>query len=268
MTTKVRYLGIAAYELVGPVHRILIDPFLTGNPVAPTTAATLHTPDVILVSHPPIDHLGDAAEIAVRTGAPIVCGIDSAALLAERGVPLTQIRTTTWGIQVEVGGVHVWPVESHHWSQARLGDGSIITGTPLGFVVETEPGVRVYHFGDSALFGDMALIGQLIGPTIGILGCTQPWPLVSGFSPGPGRILTGEMSPDQAARAAELLGLDVALATHYVDPDDEDVRQFLAAIPNHDSTGRRVGIALRPGQALVIDGDVHRIEEAFGEGMT
>jgi L-ascorbate metabolism protein UlaG (beta-lactamase superfamily) len=260
MTTRLRYLGVAGYEVIGPMSRILIDPFLTGNPVAPCGPDDLERPDVILVSHPPIDHLGDTAEIAIRTGAPIVCGTDSAALLGERGVPDRQIRTTVWGIQVEVGGVHIRPVECHHWSQARLADGTVITGTPLGFVVETEPGVRVYHFGDSAIFGDMALIGRLYAPTIGILGCTQPKPLVAKFSPGPGRILTGEMSPDEAALAAELLGLRIALATHYVDRDDDDVLEFLDRIPVHDTSGARIGLALAPGETLRIDREGHTLE--------
>jgi L-ascorbate metabolism protein UlaG (beta-lactamase superfamily) len=261
MTTRVRYLGIAAYEVTGPARRILVDPFLRGNPVAPCDAASLERPDVILVSHPPVDHLGDAAEIAIRTRAPVVCGTDSAALLRDRGVPPEQIRTTTWGIQVEVGGVHIWPVESHHWSQARLADGTVITGTPLGFVFETEPGVRIYHFGDSALFGDMALIGRLIRPSVGILGCTQPWPLVPASSPGPGSILTGEMTPDEAALAAELLAVRFAVATHYVDANHADVRRFLESVPVHDTTGRRVPLALKAGETLVIDGETFRVED-------
>jgi L-ascorbate metabolism protein UlaG (beta-lactamase superfamily) len=262
MTTRIRYLGVAAYEVVGPAGRILFDPFLTGNPVAPCTHEDLEAPDVILVSHPPVDHLGDTAEIAIRTGAPVVCGTDSAALLRERGVPDHQIRTTIWGIQVEVGGVHVRPVEAHHWSQARLADGSVITGAPLGFVVETEPGVRVYHFGDSAIFGDMRLIGRLHQPTVGLLGCTQPKPLLPLFNKGAGRVLTGEMDPDEAALAAEFLGVRYALATHYVDPDDEDVRSFLERVPVHDTTGGRVALALRPDETLVIDGEQHHVEPA------
>ncbi|MEO8463248.1 MAG: MBL fold metallo-hydrolase [Chloroflexota bacterium] len=262
MTTRIRYLGVAGYELSGPGRRILIDPFLTGNPVAACSPDELERPDVILVSHPPIDHLGDTAEIALRTGAPVVCGTDSAALLRERGLPASQIRVTVWGIQVEVGGVHVRPVESHHWSQARLQDGTVITGTPLGFVVETEPNIRVYHFGDSAIFGDLALIGRLHRPTVGILGCTQPKPLVPTFSPGPGRILTGEMSPDEAAMAAEMLGVRFAIASHYIDPDDEDVIRFLEQVPTHDTTGQRVPLALRPGESLLIDGEGYEVEAA------
>jgi L-ascorbate metabolism protein UlaG (beta-lactamase superfamily) len=261
VTTRIRYLGVAAYEVVAPGRRILMDPFLTGNPVAPCDPEDLDKPDVILVSHSPFDHLGDTAAIALRTGAPVVCGTDTKAVLVERGVPEAQIRTTIWGIQVRVGGVHVWPVECHHWAQARLADGTLVTGSPLGFIVEPEPGVRVYHFGDSAIFGDMRLIGQLYRPTIGILGCTQPKPLLAQFSPGAGDVITGEMSPDEAALAAELLGVRYAIGTHYVDVDDEDVRRFLERVPQHDSTGRRVPLALRAGQTLVITGERHTIED-------
>jgi L-ascorbate metabolism protein UlaG (beta-lactamase superfamily) len=262
MTTRIRYLGIAAYEIEAPVGRVLIDPFLSGSPVAPVSHEELETPDVILVTHAALDHFGDAAEIALRTGAPVVCSSDSVALLRDRGVPPSQIRNTIWGIQVEVGGVHVKPVECHHWAQTRLADGSVAVGWPLAFVVPTEPGISVYHYGDSAISMNMQLIGRLHTPTVGLLGCTQPKPLLPSFNAGAGSVLTGEMSPDEAALAAELLGVRYAVATHYVDVDDIDVTDFLAAVPRHDSTGRRVGLALTAGETLVIDGDSHSIEPA------
>jgi L-ascorbate metabolism protein UlaG (beta-lactamase superfamily) len=262
MTTRIRYLGVAAYEVVAPDRRILMDPFLTGNPVAPCGPDDLDPPDVILVSHPPVDHLGDAAAIALRTGAPIICGMDSRALLLERGVPAGQIRHTIWGIQIQVGDILVRPVECHHWSSATLADGAVVTGQPLSFVVESEPGVRVYHFGDSAVFPGMRLIGELHQPKVGLLGCSQPWDLLPDMYPGAGRVVTGEMSPEEAAVAAELLGVRYAVATHYLDPDHDDVQRFLALVPERDSTGSRVPIALRPGQTLVIDGDRHFIDDA------
>lgn len=259
MTTRIRYLGISAYEVVSPLHRVLLEPFLWGNPVAPVTVDQIERPDVILVSHPAADHMGDAAEIALRTGAPIVCGTDTAAVMRERGVPASQIRTTVWGIQVEVGGVHVRPVECHHWSQTRLADGSVITGTPIGFVFESEPGVRLYHFGDSAIFSDMKLIRDLHHPLVGFLGVSQPKSLLWKFSPGAGRVLTGEMDPEEAALAAEFLGLRYAVATHYVERNDDDVERFLAAVPKHDTSGKRVALALRAGEVLEIDGEDYRV---------
>ena len=261
MTTRIRYLGVAAYELVSPGRRILMDPFLTGNPVAPVGPDYIEAPDLILVSHPPVDHLGDAAAIAIRTGAVVVCGMVRRALLMERGVPASQIRHTIWGIRIQVGDILVRPVECHHWSSATLKDGRVVTGQPLGFVVETEPGVRVYHFGDSGVFSDMRLIGELHAPTVGLLGCSQPYELLPEMYAGAGQVVTGEMSPDEAALAAEFLGVRYAVATHYVDPDSEDVRRFLELVPQRDTTGSRVPLALRAGQTLVIDGDRHHVED-------
>lgn len=259
MTARIRFLGVAAYEVVGPDHRILMDPFLTGNPAAPVGPDELERPDVILVSHAAWDHLGDTATIARRTGAPVVCGADVAAVLMEAGIPAGQIRPTIWGICTEVGGVVVRAVESHHWSSTTLNSGAMVSGEPLGFIVEAAPGVRVYHCGDSAVFGDMRLIGELHQPTVGLLGCTQPKPLLA-RAPWAGSVLTGEMSPREAALAAEMLGVHLAVASHYTDPADEDLVEFCHLVRSLDTTGRRQAIVLAPGESLVIDGASWRKE--------
>jgi len=258
MTTRIRFLGVAAYEIVSPQHRILIDPFLTGSPSAPCEPDDLETPDLILVTHAAPDHLGDALVIARRTRAPVVCGADVRALLMDQGLPGDQIRATVWGIRVEVGGVLVEPVECRHWSMATLSDGRIVSGVPLAFVVETEPGVRVYHYGDTAVF-DMRLIGELYKPTIGLIGCAQPRALAH-FAPGAGRMVTGEQSPREAALTAEMLGVKLAVACHYSETCDPDVQEFLRLVPEVDTTGKRVAMAMESGQVLVIDGETHRLE--------
>jgi L-ascorbate metabolism protein UlaG (beta-lactamase superfamily) len=251
VSTSIRFLGVAGYEIAWADKRILIDPFLAEERLAPVRPDELARPDAILVSHAAWDHLGDTAAIARRTGAPVVCGGEVRAMLMEEGVSSEQIRATTWGIVVEVGGVVIRPVECHHWSQGRLQSGAFVTGVPMGFIVETEPGIRIYHYGDTAIFGDLRLIAQLYRPTIGLLGCTQPEEL-AGQVPGPGRLLTGEMSPDEAALAAELLGLTVALACHYFDHTQQDVLAFLAAVPGHDTSGRRQAIAPLVGETLTV----------------
>ncbi len=256
MTTRISFHGVSCYEVAGPRGRVLMDPFLAGNTVADVTADDLVRPDVILVSHAAFDHMGDAARVALRTGAPVVCGTDTAALLLQDGVPEAQLRRTVWGIRVRIANLVVHPVFCAHWSQARLADGSVITGTPMAFVVETEPDVRVYHFGDSAITREMELIGRLHQPTVGLLGVTQPWSLVA---PGAGQVATGEMSPEEAALAAELLGVRYAVATHYDTPDHPDVQAFLKAVGEHDSSGRRIPLALAAGQTLVIDGAEHEV---------
>jgi L-ascorbate metabolism protein UlaG (beta-lactamase superfamily) len=173
-------------------------------------------------------------------------------------VPREQIRITTWGIVVEVGGLLVRPVECHHWSSGTLSDGRAVVGNPMAYIVETEPGVRIYHYGDTCVF-DMRLIGELYRPTVGLLGCTIPHEVTAGI-PGPGRMVTGEMDADEAARAAEMLGLEIAVACHYFEQDTE-VERFLELVPKYDTTNRRKVVAPKAGEVLVIDGDRVEIEE-------
>lgn len=260
MTTRLRFLGVAAYEIVSARHRILIDPFLTGSPVAPCGPDDLATPDVILVTHAAFDHLGDTFAIAQRTGAPVVCGADVRLLLLDQGLPPDQVRATVWGIQVEVGGVLVVPVECRHWSMATLSDGRIVSGVPMAFVVEPEPGVRIYHYGDTAVF-DMRLIGELYRPTVGLIGCAQPRALAPS-GPAAGRVVTGEQSPREAALTAEMLGVKLAVACHYSETDDPDVLEFLGLVPEVDTTGRRKALAMEAGQVLLLDGDRFTLEPA------
>jgi L-ascorbate metabolism protein UlaG (beta-lactamase superfamily) len=251
LSTRIRFLGVAGYEVVGPSFRFVIDPFLSQSPRAPIGPDELETPDAILVTHAAFDHLGDAGRIAKRTGAPVVCGGDVRALLIDDGVSGDQIRATTWGIVTEVNAIVVQPVICMHWSQGRLKDGTPISGVPMGFVVETEPGVRIYHYGDTAIFSDLKLIGELYDPTVGLLGCSQPQELLD-LVPGPGRFLTGEMSPREAALAAEFLGVELAVACHYYDPNHPDVVEFAGLVSKLDSTGTRQVVAPAVGETLVV----------------
>jgi L-ascorbate metabolism protein UlaG (beta-lactamase superfamily) len=257
VSTRLTYFGAAGYEIVGPTHRILIDPFLSQNPAAPVSHEELEAPDLILVSHAAMDHFGDSAVLAKRTGAPVVCDTAVRALLIEAGVSPDQVTPTTWGIVVEVAGIRVRPVECHHWSNATLADGRQVFGNPIAFIVETEPGVRIYHYGDTCIF-DMRLLGELYRPTVGLLGCTLPKELAH-VVPGLGTFLTGEMDADEAARAAEMLGLELAVACHYLTVDEE-VERFLELVPKYDTTGRRRAVAPLVGETLVVEQGSHFIE--------
>jgi len=250
MSTEIRFLGVAGFEIVGGGRRILIDPFLSASPVAPVAHEDLETPDVILVSHAAFDHLGDTAAIALRTGAPVVCGADVRIALLAEGVPGEQVRATTWGLVVELDGLAIRPVECHHWSMATLPDGRQVTGTPIAFIVEPEPGVRIYHYGDTAIF-DMSLFGELYRPTVGLIGCSQPQELLAGV-PGPGRLITGELTPDEAGRVAEMLGVELAVACHYLE-HNEDVDAFVTAVARHDTTGTRRVATPRVGEVIVVE---------------
>ena len=251
MTTRITFYGALAFDVHGPDRRILIDPFFSANPVCPVDPDDIPAPDLILVTHAAPDHYGDTAAIALRTGAPVVCGPDVRLLLLEAGVPPRQIRNTVWGIVVEVAGVMVRPVLNHHFSSAVLATGERVVGVPLAYIFDTEPGVRIYHCGDTAFF-DQTLYGEVYQPTVGLLGCSTPTELHH-WAPGPGRIVTGEMDPDEAARTAEMLGVRVAVAGHYLRVDD-DARRFVEFVPKYDTSGQRKVFAPEIGNTIVVDG--------------
>ena len=227
-----------------------MEPFLRHNPLAPYTPETVPAPDLILVSHAAWDHMGDAAEIARRTGAPVVCPGDVAERLYDEGVPSDQVRASIWGVCYAFGAIVVRPVECHHWSAATLRDGRQVAGVPLSFIVEPEPRrAGFYHFGDTTIFPGLRLIGELYRPTVGIIGVAQTDGLPD---PGAGQVLTGEMNPDEAAMAAEWLGLRHAIASHYMNPGPETV-EFARRVPVHDTTGTRVVHTPKAGEIIAIE---------------
>src|SRR5688572_8230144 len=173
--TRFRFFGVAAYEIItSRGQHILMDPFLDDNPGSPVKSHELERVDLIIVSHAPFDHFGDTEKIARWTGAPVICGGEVKAYLTAKGIPAEQIRATTWGIAVEVAGIKVQPVECHHWSQLQMPDGTYASGVPMSFVVYADPDVRFYHYGDTAIFSDLKLIGELYQPTIGCVGIANP----------------------------------------------------------------------------------------------
>lgn len=254
MTTQIRFFGVAAYEIItSKGQHILIDPFLDENPGSPIKSDQLERVDLIIVSHAAFDHFGDTEKLAQRTGAPIICGGEIKAYLMAKGIPADQLRATTWGIRVEVAGIEVQPVECHHWSQIQMPDGTLATGNPMAFVIYADPGVRFYHYGDTAIFSDMKLQAELYQPTIGAIGISQPWEITNRVT-GPGRMVTGEMSAREGALAAQWLGLQTVLPCHYIDPDNNDVREFNGYLARAKARGERVpeSVVMAPGELLKI----------------
>jgi len=150
------FLGHACVRITEGDATLLIDPFLSGNPLASESAGQ-QNPTVIALTHAHNDHLGDAVSIARRCGARIVANYEIATWCGQQGLEAHGMH---------IGGAHTfswgWVKLTPAWHGSTYQDesGNFITlGTPAGFLLRLG-GKLIYHAGDTALFGDMALIGR------------------------------------------------------------------------------------------------------------
>lgn len=147
-----KFLGQSGFHVQTGEHSLLIDPFLSGNTLAQDQAEDF-SPSYILLSHGHADHYGDTEALAKRSGATVVSSFEIAEYLGNKGF-------TAHGMNP--GGAYRFPFGrlkfTPAWHSNSLPDGSY-GGMPMGLLLEAE-GKRLYHAGDTALFGDMALIGR------------------------------------------------------------------------------------------------------------
>jgi L-ascorbate metabolism protein UlaG (beta-lactamase superfamily) len=194
MMPTLRFLGHSACEVTHAETCILIDPFLTGNPVAAVSADEL-SPTAILLSHAHNDHMGDALSIAKRTGATVVAIFEIATWFQQQGVEAHGMS---------IGGGHEFPwgwvklTPAWHGSTYVDDQGTLLTlGMPAGMLLRLG-GKVAYHAGDTGLFGDMALIGRH-DIDLALL------PIGDNFT----------MGPDDALEAARLINPRRVVPIHY-----------------------------------------------------
>jgi L-ascorbate metabolism protein UlaG (beta-lactamase superfamily) len=223
---KLKFHGHSCWEVDDGRHRVLIDPFLTGNSLADVGPDAFRKLDAIVVTHGHGDHVGDAVDIARRTGATVVANFEIVNWLAGQGCR---------GHAQHIGGGHAHPFGhvqltiAHHGS---TGPGGEPLGNPAG-VVLTMSGKKVYHAGDTGLFLDMQLIAEMNGPLdVALL------PIGDNFT----------MGIRDAVRATELLRAKLNVPMHYdtFDVIHADPAEFVHRV---EAKGGRARV-VRPGETL------------------
>jgi len=208
----IRFLGHAAFELTDGETRVLIDPFLTGNPKAAVTADEVE-PTHIFLTHGHADHIGDTADIAKRTGAQVVAIIELANELQEDGVE--NVSDPNLGGTVEFGNVSVRLVPAWHTSTTPKGT----VNTPAGLVVKVGD-TTVYHLGDTALFSDLQLVKARDDIDVALM------------------CIGGHYTMDRldAIAAAQLVGANTVIPCHYntFPPIETDAEAFKNNVTSSD----------------------------------
>ncbi|MEM2975151.1 MAG: metal-dependent hydrolase [Candidatus Bathyarchaeia archaeon] len=184
---KIRWLGHAACEIEMNGKIVLIDPWLDGNPKAAVKASDIKKADIVCVTHDHMDHLGDAFQICKRTGATFVGTYELGTHARENGVK--EVVGINVGGTADVKGIKVSMMQAIHTSGK---------GVAVGFIIKGEE-KTIYHAGDTAVFGDMKLIGEIYHPDIAILP-------IGGYY---------TMGAEEAAEAVKLIQPKIVIPIHY-----------------------------------------------------
>jgi L-ascorbate metabolism protein UlaG (beta-lactamase superfamily) len=230
---NVTWFGHSAFLMQAPGGKsVLVDPWLE-NPNAPPAARELSTVDLILITHGHSDHVGETIRIAQRTKAHVLSIHEISLYFQKQGVVGAQGMNK--GGTVSFGGLRVTMVDARHSSALDVGGIVAPGGEPAGFIIEFENGFKVYHAGDTSVFGDMKIIAELYKPSLVIL------PI--------GGLYT--MDPREAAYACKLLKPKHIVGMHYgtfpvLAGTPAELRKHLPA------PMKKMVVELQPGQPAAI----------------
>jgi L-ascorbate metabolism protein UlaG (beta-lactamase superfamily) len=222
---EIRFLGHACFELSEGDTRVLVDPFLTGNPKAAVEAGDVD-PTHIFLTHGHADHIGDTVDIAKRTGAQTVAIVELANELGESGVENVADPNIGGTIEFEGGWVRLTPA----WHTAVSPNGT--PHTPAGLVINLG-GKTVYHLGDTGLFSDLVLPGKRDQIDVALM------------------CIGGHYTMDRhdAVTAAELVDAGTVIPCHYdtFPPIETDAEAFKSDVES--KTSSKVAV-LQPGETF------------------
>src|SRR4051812_2535161 len=198
MALSITWLGHATFLLQSPGgKKLLFDPWVTGNPSSPESAKKLGALDLILLTHGHGDHTGDAVAIGRSSGAHTVAPYELSLWLQKKG--LQNVTGMNPGGTLNALGLSVTMVPAIHSSSIEDGGEIVYLGIATGYVVKFEKGQTIYFAGDTCVFGDMRLIGEMYRPEIAFL------PIGDRFT----------MDPTAAAKACEFLGVRQVVPMHW-----------------------------------------------------
>ena len=209
---KVQWLGQSAFKITSTEGNVIItDPWLKANPLTPVEFKTLENlgkVDVLLVTHGHLDHFADAPALAKLNNVPMYAPGDMNASVVALGILPAELapRFNKSGVVEPSPGIKVTAVRAEHssvinWRNPLTQKDEIhVGGEPVGFIMELEDGFKIYHMGDTGLFGDMKFIADYYKPDLVLI------PIGGNFT----------MGPKEAAYAAnELLKIPNVIAMHY-----------------------------------------------------
>lgn len=228
----ITYIGHSAFHLTDGSHSVLVDPFISGNPVA-TVSPDSYAPETILLTHAHNDHVGDTVDIARRAGSHVIALFEIANWLHLNGVG--KVTGANLGGTISFAGGTVKFTPAWHTSSYQDEHGIHAITVPAGLVVRFG-GRTIYFAGDTCLFGDMKLIGEE-GLDIAVL------PIGDAFT----------MGPSDAIRAVEFLSPRVVIPCHYdtFPPIAQDADQFRRDVQERTGVDCRV---MRPGDTFDVTG--------------
>lgn len=230
---RIIYAGHSAVFIESKDFVIAIDPWLN-NPLCPPNLKNPQKLDLIILTHGHSDYAGDAPALAKKTGAKVAATFELAQILAGEGVAPGKLIFMNKGGCVKLGDLTISLVHAFHSSSYDTKAGPVYAGEACGVVIK-DGTTSIYHAGDTALFSDMKLIGEIHKPDIALL------PIGDCFT----------MGPNDAARAAEFIGAKTVIPIHHTTfpPLTGTPEAFAKACETWVGDKVRVEI-LKPGEAF------------------